>query len=247
MKSFYRAIILKTVIGVYCLGIQGVQPILAQDQADGHADGFKSLFDGKTLTAWQGREGLWRIEDGVIVGETTPEKKISQNEFLVWQGGEADDFILKVKFRVSGSNQANSGIQFRSQQQPDGRMAGYQADIDASGRYVGILYSEGTGRGILCERGNKVTIASDKSIATETVTDSAELLKQIDLEGWNEMEVEARGNHLVVKINGQVTSTVVDNHPELAATSGLIGFQLHVGPPMKIEFKDIFLKQLGEK
>ncbi len=247
MKSIYRAFILITVTGVFCLGMLGSPPIMAQDQAESHAEGFKSLFDGKTLSDWQGREGLWRIEDGAIVGETTPDKKISQNEFLVWQGGESGDFILKTKFRVSGSERANSGIQFRSQQQPDGRMVGYQADIDASGRYVGIMYSEGTGRGILCERGNKVTIASDKSIVSETVTDSAELLKKIDLQDWNEMEVEARGNHLVVKINGHVTATVVDNHPELAATSGLIGFQLHVGPPMKIEFKDIFIKQLEDK
>ena len=208
--------------------------------------GFKSIFDGKTMAGWTGDESLWRIEDGAIVGETTPETKLKANEFLVWNQGEVDDFVLRTKFRVSGTERANSGIQFRSSllKGEKTKMSGYQADIDRSGKYIGILYSERTGRGILCQRGKKVTIAGKKDKKVETVSDAAELLKKIDMDGWNDMEVVAKGNHLVVKINGHVTADVTDNEAQQYKRSGLIGLQVHVGPPMKIEYKDIQLKRL---
>jgi type 1 glutamine amidotransferase len=205
---------------------------------------FKPIFDGQSLNGWQGDEHLWRVEDGVIIGETTLEKPIASNRFLAWTQGEVDDFVFRCQYRVSGSPQANSGVQFRSQRLDDGRMKGYQADIDASGTYTGILYSEGTGRGILCPRGEQVTFLPDNEKSAQRVADANAFLKEFDLNGWNQMEVEARGTHLIVKINGQVTAEVFDNDPVLAVHQGFIGFQLHQGPPMKIEFKDISLKRL---
>lgn len=205
---------------------------------------FHSLFDGKTLTGWRGDEKLWRVEDGAIVGQTTDDIKLDANKFLVWDQGEVDDFALKVTFRISGTDRANSGVQVRSQQNESGAMLGYQADIDRSGTFMGITYSEKTGRGILCQRGEKVTLRSKTKKIKEAVADSAELLKKIQLDGWNEMEVTAMGNRIVIKINGNVTSEIIDEDAELAVAQGLIGLQLHVGPPMKIEFKDIFLKRL---
>jgi len=207
-------------------------------------ENFKPIFDGQTLDGWQGEDHLWRVENGVIIGETTVEAPITSNRFLVWKQGEVDDFIFRCQYRVSGSPQANSGVQFRSQMADDGRMKGYQADIDASGTYTGILYSELTGRGILCQRGQQVTFLPDNEKKVETVADASSFLENIDLTGWNQMEVEARGNHLIVRINGQVTAEVFDKDPVLAAAKGLIGFQLHQGPPMKIEFKEISLKRL---
>ncbi|MFK7768955.1 MAG: family 16 glycoside hydrolase [Mariniblastus sp.] len=208
--------------------------------------GFKPIFDGKSLEGWTGKDSLWRVEDGAIVGQTKKDTKLKANEFLVWNQGEVDDFVLRTKFRVSGTERANSGIQFRSSviEGTETRLSGYQADIDRSGKYIGILYSERTGRGILCQRGQKVTIRGKKDKTAEKVSDPAELLKKIDMDGWNEMEVTASGNHLVVKINGQVTADVTDEEAEQYKRRGLIGLQLHVGPPMKIEFKDIHLKRL---
>ena len=94
---------------VFLVGI----PLAAQESE------FKPIFDGKSLAGWQGDEKLWRVEDGAIVGETTEENKIDGNQFLVWDQGEVDDFVLKASFRVSGTPAANSGIQFRSQKTED--------------------------------------------------------------------------------------------------------------------------------
>jgi type 1 glutamine amidotransferase len=213
-------------------------------QAD--ADGFKSIFNGSSLKGWKGNDKLWRVENGAIVGETSEDIKVDVNRFLVWDQGEVDDFVLRLKFKVSGTDRANSGVQFRSKLL-DGetdRLAGYQSDIDRSGKFIGILYSEKTGRGILCQRGNKTTIRGKKDKDVEKIGDAAEILKSIDMDDWNEMEITARGNHFVTSINGHVTSEVIDEDKEMLETKGLLGLQLHVGPPMKIEFKDIKLKRL---
>ena len=73
------------------------------------------IFDGKTLNGWDGDQTFWRAENGSIVGETTPEKVVKLNNFLIWRGGTVKDFELKVEFRLSGTN---SGIQYRSVELP---------------------------------------------------------------------------------------------------------------------------------
>ncbi len=217
-----------------------VSNVFAQDE------GFKPIFDGKSLAGWTGNEKFWRVEDAAIVGESTEDNKVDVNRFLVWDQGEVDDFVLRLKFRVSGTDRANSGVQFRSElfDGEKDRLSGYQADIDRSGKFIGILYSERTGRGILCKRGEKVTLRGKKDKDVEQVSNPADLLKAIDMDGWNEMEISARGNHLVTRINGKVTSDVTDEDRQQYKKSGLLGFQIHVGPPMKIEFKDILLMRL---
>ena len=95
--------------------------------------GFVPIFDGKTLAGWDGDTTFWRAENGEIVGETTPEKVVKPNNFLIWRGGTVKDFELKLDFRINGTN---SGIQYRSTELPDvGKwvLKGYQADIDFGG------------------------------------------------------------------------------------------------------------------
>src|SRR4051794_30756884 len=123
--------------------------------------GFRPLFDGKTLTGWRGEEKFWRVENGAIVGESTAEKPLDHNTFLLWEQGEVDDFELRLQFRLTASDEltGNSGIQFRSQVEPDGHVVGYQADIDLAGKYVGALYDE-KGRGLLAGRGETVMIVA---------------------------------------------------------------------------------------
>lgn len=207
-------------------------------------EGFRSLFDGQTLEGWEGDPQLWRVEDGAIVGQTTDEIKLDRNKFLRWTQGELDDFVLRLQFRISGTDRANSGVQIRSQSDAEGHMAGYQADIDRSGTYIGILYSERTGRGILCQRGQQIVHRSKQDRDVQQAAKPEELLKQIDLDDWNEMEITGQGNHLVVKINGAVTADFTDEEAEQFKASGQLGLQLHVGPPMKIEFRKIRLKRL---
>ncbi len=224
-----------------------LKQIGTSDAADGDESddaGFEAIFDGETLAGWTGDEKLWSVVDGAIVGTTTAETKLKANQFLVWSEGEVDNFTLKTKFRVSGTPRANSGIQFRSTQHEDGHLSGYQADIDRSGKFIGITYSEKTGRGILCQRGERTTIRSKKDRDVEKVADPDELLSKINMDGWNEMEVHADGNRMTVKINGNVTSEVIDEEAGQFSAKGVVGLQIHVGPPMKIEFKDIMLKRL---
>ena len=215
--------------------------IIAQEE------GFRPIFDGKTLDGWDGEEGWWKVVDGAIVGESTAEKPLDHNTFIVWGQGEVDDFELRLKFRITGTDKANSGIQFRGVKRDDGHVIGYQADIDRAGQWIGALYDEATGRGALAARGRKSTVTKDGEIKTEQVADPADLFKNIDIDGWNDYSITARDNHITLKINGDVTAEVIDNDPEGLDRSGLLALQLHSGPPMKIEFKDIRLKRFPLK
>jgi len=212
---------------------------MAQD----NEPGFQPIFDGKTLNGWKGQEGRWQVVDGAIVGETTEANPLPKNTFLVWDDGTVDDFELRLQFRISGSDRANSGIQFRGTQREDGHVVGYQADIDRARQWVGALYDEATGRGALAKRGFQSIVNAEGKIETKQVNDPAEIFSKIDLDGWNEYSISARGNHIVNKINGNVTVDVTDNDPNGLDRSGLLALQLHTGPPMKIEFRKIRLKR----
>ena len=75
--------------------------------------GFEKIFDGATLTNWDGDPTFWRVEAGTIVGESTAEKPVTENTFLIYRGSEPDNFELKIEFRM---NSTNSGVQYRSRQ-----------------------------------------------------------------------------------------------------------------------------------
>lgn len=202
-------------------------------------DGFKSLFDGKTLEGWEGKPQFWSVRDGAITGQTTPENPTKGNTFIVWRGGKLGDFELRMKFRLVGGN---SGIQYRSVEMDDFVVGGYQADFESGDRYNGILYEE-RGRGILALRNQKVVIEEDgtKKVVGTTCDEDA-LVASIKKEEWNEYVIIAKGNHLVQKINGIVTVDVTDNQESKRRMEGVLALQLHAGPPMLVQFKDIQLK-----
>lgn len=205
-------------------------------------EGFKSLFNGESLDGWEGKEKFWTVRDGAISGQTTKDNPTKGNTFIVWKG-EVSDFELQLKFRIVGGN---SGIQYRSKSVGDFVISGYQADIDSTNRYIGILYEE-KGRGILAERGAKVKITADgkKEKVGKTASDEA-ILGALKKEGWNDYTVIAKGNHLIHKINGHTTVEVTDEQESKRAMKGLLALQLHAGPPMLIQFKDIYLKDLSK-
>src|ERR1700757_2412467 len=123
----------------------------------GDEPGFNSIFDGKTLAGWEGDSKYWRVEDGAMVGEITPETIIRSNTFIIWRGGDPADFELKVDYRITSGG--NSGINYRSIVVPDKvtpsnkfAMRGYQCDIDSKNSYTGNNYEE-KGRLFLGERG----------------------------------------------------------------------------------------------
>ncbi len=214
-------------------------PAPAADEPDN--EGFVSIFDGKSLEGWDGNPKFWSVRDGAITGQTTPENPTQGNTFIIWRQGEVGDFELRLKFRIVGGN---SGIQYRSQEPQKWVIAGYQADFDGDGNWTGTLYEE-RGRGILARRGQKVEITpeGEKKTIGQT-TPEAEILKAYKKGEWNDYTIIARGNHLIQKVNGLTTVDVVDNQKDKAATSGLLALQLHAGPPMTVQFKDIRLKKL---
>ena len=209
--------------------------------ADSAGDGFVCLFDGKTLDAWEGKTQFWSVRDGTITGQTTAENPTKGNTFIIWRGGKVKDFELRLQFRMVGGN---SGIQYRSTEMDDFVVGGYQADFDSGNNYTGILYEE-RGRGILVPRCKKLIIREDGSKeALGSTCDEKDLLASLKKEGWNEYIVIAQGNHLVQKINGFTTVDVTDNQKEKSRMEGILALQLHAGPPMLVQFKDIQLKQL---
>ncbi|MFP4192718.1 MAG: DUF1080 domain-containing protein [Candidatus Hydrogenedentota bacterium] len=204
-------------------------------------EGFQPIFDGETLDGWTGEEDLWRVEDGHIVGETTEDDPLDENTFLIWEGGEPSDFELKFRFRID-SEWGNSGIQLRSERLHDHVVAGYQPDIATDGGLTGISYEE-RGRGVLARRGEETVIDEEGDRETRTFADEGDLGEYIDPHEWTEVHVIAEGNRITTKVNGHVTSEIVDRGPE-AREKGVIAFQLHAGDPMTIRFDDIQLKSL---
>jgi hypothetical protein len=223
-------------LGVLLVALLG---LMAADAPQGE---FKELFNGKDLSGWDGDKQFWSVEDGAIVGRTTAEKPAKHNTFLTYREAGVGDFELHVSYKIDGGN---SGIQYRSKDMGDYVIGGYQADIVAGDpdKYSGILYEE-KGRGILAERGQKVHINGDGSKQTVgSLGDAAELAKGIKKDDWNEYVIVAKGSHLVHKINGTTTIDVVDEDAGKAAREGHLALQIHVGPPMTVQFKDIRIKE----
>ena len=208
------------------------------------AEGAKAIFNGKDLTGWDGDPRFWSVQDGAITGITTQEVPTPGNTFIIWRGGVLKDFELHVAWRLENHN---SGIQYRSKDRDKWVVNGYQADMDGSSTYTGILYEEG-GRGIAAEVGKKVTLGPDgKPKVTGTVSDPKDVKAAIKLKDWNEYVITGRGNHIVQKINGIVTVDVTDDDEKRRAMEGILAFQLHAGSPMKVQFKDITLKVFEAK
>lgn len=215
--------------------------------------GFKSIFNGRDLNGWAGLPGFWSVRDGMITGRTTAENMLKANTFLVWQGGEVANFELRLSFRLLADNneaKANSGIQFRSKVLDAATfvVGGYQADIDFTRPYVGMLYEE-KGRGIMMKPGEKIRIVTgaDGKHAVEilgTPTAPAVATAAYKKSEWNEFVIIAEGEHVRQYLNGTLTADVLDLDAVRASKAGVLAFQLHVGPPMTIQYKDIQLKTL---
>lgn len=215
--------------------------------------GWTPLFNGKDLTGWEGAPGLWSVKDGVIHGETTKENPLKSNTFLVYRGGSFDDFELRIKFRLLGGN---SGVQYRSKEFDKWRIAGYQADILDTLGMVGFLYEEG-GRAFLANLGEFVLVTPNANRnVVGSVCDKQTLIDAgyYKIKGWNEHRIICRGNHIVQYLNGYKTIELLDNDRLTnptdpkdnrgASRTGLIALQLHVGPPMVVEFKDIRIRRI---
>ncbi len=221
--------------------------------------GFVKIFDGKTLNGWEGDATYWRVENGNLVGEITPATILKMNSFIIWQGGKPADFELTLEYKITKGG--NSGINYRSVQLTDvpHALKGYQADIDGANRYTGQNYEE-RARTTLAYRGEIVTINTPenssaslregtknnawlKRTVTGSLGKSEDLQAKVIADDWNTCRIVAKGNRLQHYINGILMSDVTDNDTINRTAAGLLGVQVHVGPPMKVEYRNIMLKQ----
>jgi hypothetical protein len=214
--------------------------------------GFKSLFNGQDLSGWQGDQRFWRVEDGILIGQTTADNQTPKNTFLIYEPQEFGDFELRFSYKVEGGN---SGIQYRSAMISKWVVKGLQADFEdkmheGQDRFSGMFFEE-NGRMFMGQRGDVVIVRNNPENAKKpqleniaSVGDPAELESVIRRDDWNEYTVIARENVYIHIINGRVMSIGIDEDEENFKPSGILAWQLHAGPPLKIQMKDIRIRQL---
>ncbi len=218
------------------------------EPAAGDEPGFRLIFDGKTLDGWEGDPKYWRVENGCLTGEITPQTIVKSNTFIIWRGGAPKDFELKVEYQITSGG--NSGVNYRSVVVPDPvtpsnrfAMRGYQADIDGRNVYTGQNYEE-KGRLFLALRGQMThVLPGRKPIILSSLGDGNELKNVITPE-WNQYHLIIRGNILIHILNGRLMSAVIDDDESGRKMEGLIGVQVHVGGPMKVQYRSFRLKEL---
>jgi Domain of Unknown Function (DUF1080) len=223
-------------------------------------EGFTAIFDGKTLDKWKGDPSYWRVEDGCLVGVVTPETILKRNTFIIWQGDMPEDFEIKVEYKIS--KDGNSGINYRSEQ-VEGlpyALRGYQADLNGPNSFTGSNYEERR-RTTLASQGQKTVLPPLTSepdslqahiqnnqwmpkIVTESLGDPDSLKTLIKIDDWNEYHIIVKGNHMQHYINGVLMSDVTDNDIVNRRFKGFLGVQVHVGPPMRIAYRNFRLKNL---
>jgi len=278
-----RLIILMT-----ALSIPGLRAVYAQTTAPAHSApfhfvqpepinvddhvGWTQNFDGKTLNNWDGPPDIWHVEDGAIVGASSPEHP-SGTTNIIWRGGEPANFELKLEMKLEGTG-ANGGVQYRSvsvpaksrpippgltdeqkqrmqqneeinQKRAKWNLRGYQADFDYNNKYTGQLYEQDSPRGIIAWRSQVVATEPDKKPTLLASLGSSDDLKAVIKPGeWNQVEIIADGNTLVHIINGRVMSILVDTDPKYSQAKGLIALEIEGPGNLKISHRNIWLKEL---
>jgi len=199
----------------------------------------KVIFNGKDIDGWDSAPDWWYVEDGALTSQSTADKPCKKCNYLIWKGGQPADFELTCDFKLSAS--ANSGVQIRSEAKPNWDTYGYQADMTGDGKLVGYVYHHK--RGLIAARGEKVTITADGKKEVQKIGDAAELLKNFKKDDWNKYRIICHGPDITLYVNDVLMCQITDNEAGAAGKGGVIGLQMHPGPPMKVQFKNIVLKE----
>jgi hypothetical protein len=221
--------------------------------ADEPPAGFTSLFNGKDLTGWNGEPGRWSVEDGAITGTVVPENPLKSNSFLIWQGGEKENFELRMKVRWPkwdlSKGMRNSGIQIRSVVLPavhPWSVGGYQFDLSPGGELDASFYEERSQRPLGVAKGDRVVIQPDgERWRLATIMEQTELnaLRKPETE-WSECGIVVVGNHVTYTMNGKTVMELTDHDERYRRLRGIIALQIHIGGAMKVQFKDLWFKEL---
>lgn len=201
--------------------------------------GFVPIFNGNDLSGWEGKPGGWWVEDGALTAESTKEKPCVKHHYLYWKDGAPGDFVLRFQYKMIGEG-GNSGVQFRSETRPDWDTWGYQADIENGPQWTGCLFQHD--RNGVVMRGFRAEIAEDGTRKETAFAASEELQKVVKQDDWNDYEVVAQGHKISLSINGQLMCEVDDHDKKYFRDKGIIAVQMHPGPPMKIQFRNMRIK-----
>ncbi|WP_345327865.1 sulfatase-like hydrolase/transferase [Novipirellula rosea] len=208
-------------------------------------DGFVRVFDGKTLRQWSGDSKYWSVQDGALTGVT--DGSLKMNRFITWKNSTIRNFDLRVKVKVTAGG--NSGLQYRGTSRPDlglDIVTGYQCDVVADNpNYNGMLYEE-KGRRILSHTGEKVIIDSSGQPWVVGQLAGSDAIKDFNTESWHDYRVLVQGNHHQHWIDGHPTADLIDLDEKGRSLEGVLAVQVHVGPAMKIQYKDFKIKHLPD-
>lgn len=203
--------------------------------------GFVSMFNGKDLDGWEGKPGGWWVEDGLLTAASTKEKPCLKHHYLYWKGGTPGDFMLRFDYRLVGEG-GNSGVQIRSETRPDWDTWGYQADIENGPQWTGCLFQHD--RMAVVTRGVRAKISTDGKREETRFAAADDLQKLIHRDDWNAYEVIANSHHIALSINGHLMCEVDDCDAKFYRDKGIIALQMHPGPPMKIQFRNLRIRIL---
>jgi hypothetical protein len=248
-------------------GSSPFQPPEPLDFAD--RAGWTSIFDGRSLAGWSGNPDVWRVEDGVLTAASTPERRVGSTH-IIWMGAEPADFELKLEMKLEGD--IHSGIAYRSAvdvNRSTGRQGGTAAagrsgasvpqvpsdprwtlygpglDFDQDRKMAGNVEDRGTPRREIAWRGGIVRAeAGKRPRLIGAIGDADMLMKAISADGWNQVHIVARGNTLTHIVNGQLMTVLIDDDPAYFKAAGRIGLQIEQYGSGKVNFKEIWLKQL---
>ncbi len=217
---------------------------------------FQLLFDGKSLAGWAGRSDIFSVKDGLIHAETTAANPLKKNTFLIYTNAEFADFELRFDYRVTGGN---SGMQYRSEVIGEFVLKGYQSDFENTNRFTGMFFEE-NGRMFMAYPGEYVTVKPLGQLTPDEAKQknkpkarldkvkfatTEEVFSHVaDPTAWHSMTILAKGNTFVHILDGRVMSVAVDEDAANFRKRGLIGLQVHQGPPMTVDLKNVRIREL---
>jgi hypothetical protein len=224
--------------------------------------GWQQMFDGRSLTGWEGPLDAWRVENGAIVSSDTAANPVPNGSvYLLWKGangGDLSDFEFKTEIKLEGER-ANSGVQFRAQmlgkaekKDSEWESFGYQADMDHANVQTGALIECCLGprrgpspRPFRAGMGMSLRVGTNAGAAPTllgTIGDPAVLKASVRVGDWNQLHVVAQGRSLFYYLNGVLMSAVVDGDPKRFLSHGRLAIQLEGAGDRKVSYRNMWLK-----
>lgn len=200
------------------------------EKADDHGHEHLDEEEGFTTILGKGHTDGWTLgkhmsidDDGVLIAGTMDEP--IKSTLYAYHDKVYYSFELRAQAKKQGPEKTNGGFQFRSEVKDNGQLAGYQADMGH--KYWGRLYDQSRGRGLLGKH-----------------EDDVDLKEDINWDDWNDYRVVAKGPHIQIYINGKLFTDYTETDEKFIDSKGVIGLQMHGGPPSIRYYRNIRIKEL---